>query len=101
MIASLEKTFGTFRFPPNSCTAPTGLGYRVETQAGGLYLTGRNGQGVENGIEHAQIPPALMAVDSTLFVSDTAFDLFRFTLVAPATGRGTVSVTNTARKRAM
>jgi hypothetical protein len=83
---------GTFRFPPQG-TGATNVGYRVETQSGATYLTGRNGGGTENQIEHAQLPPALMPTDSELFVSAASFDLFKFTVRAPLTGSGTVTIT--------
>jgi hypothetical protein len=82
---------GMFRYPPQG-TGAVILVYRVYSQADNIYLTGHN-TGVEGMIEHAQLPPGLMMVDSTLFVSDTSFDLFKFTVRAPLTGNGTVTIT--------
>jgi MYXO-CTERM domain-containing protein len=83
---------GGFRFPPAG-SGPTSLAYRAETQGGIAYLTARNGGNTEVRIEHAQLPPGLMQVDSTLFVSEASFDLFKFVVHAPAFGNGTVTVT--------
>jgi uncharacterized protein (TIGR03382 family) len=87
-----EHSGGMFRLPTNS-PSPIGVHYRAERQNGVLYLTARNGQSVERQIEHAQLPPALMPTDNTLFVSDASFDLFKFTIRAPLAGRGTVTIT--------
>jgi uncharacterized protein (TIGR03382 family) len=80
---------GTFRQPPQGNSR---LVYSVESQRGATYLTGRM-FGIERQIEHAQFPPALMPVDTSLFVSDASFDLFKFTIRAPLAGRGTVTIT--------
>jgi hypothetical protein len=84
---------GSFRFPAQG-TGATNIGYRAEAQNGMIFLTGRNGAGVENQIEHAQLPPAVPPPpDPPLFVTDTSFDLFKFTVRAPLTGSGTVTIT--------
>jgi hypothetical protein len=82
---------GGFRFPPNG-TGPTDVHYSVEQQAGVTYLTGRNGAGVENRIEHAQIPRALQA-DPLFFDPSANLDIFKFQVRAPLTGFGTVTIT--------
>jgi hypothetical protein len=80
---------GHFRFPPQSINNND---YRAENQGGTIYLTARNRSSFESQIEHAQLPPFYMPTDSTLFVSDASFDLFVFTVRAPLTGRGTVTI---------
>jgi hypothetical protein len=80
---------GGFRFLVQQGTGPTQVSYRAETQAGVTYLTGRNGVNVENRIEHVQEP----LIDNAFFITDTAFDLFKFSVRAPLSGAGTVTIT--------
>jgi hypothetical protein len=80
---------GGFRFLIPQGTGPTQLSYRVENQAGATYLTGRNGSNIENRIEHVQDA----AFNNPFFITDTAFDLFRFSVRAPTHGVGTVTIT--------
>jgi hypothetical protein len=82
---------GGFRFPPMG-SGPTDMHYSVEQQSGITYLTGRNGAGVENRIEHAQLPRALQG-DPLFFEPSTDFDLFKFQVRAPLTGSGAATIT--------
>jgi hypothetical protein len=82
---------GGFRFPPNG-TGPTDLHYSVEQQSGVTYLTGRNGAGVENRIEFAQIPPAIQT-DPLFFEPSASFDLFKFQIRTPSSGAGPLTFT--------
>jgi hypothetical protein len=82
---------GGFRFPTLG-TGPTDVHYSADTVAGVTYLTGRNGAGVENRIEHAQVPAGVLA-DPRFFENAASFDLFKFAVRAPATGSGVVTIT--------
>jgi MYXO-CTERM domain-containing protein len=79
---------GGFRFPSLG-TGPTDLAYTAETQAGVVYLTGRNGGGTENRIEFAQVARSLNG-DPLFYESQTSFDLFKFQIRTPASGAGVI-----------
>jgi hypothetical protein len=82
---------GGYRFPPLG-TFPTNLRYRVEQHAGVTYLTGRNGQNMENWIENALFPPPYF-LDPLLIDRGTDLELFKFQVRAPLSGAGTVTIT--------
>jgi hypothetical protein len=82
---------GGFRFPPIG-THATDMHYSVEAQSGITYLTGRNGSGVETQIGHVQLPRSLLN-DPLFYEPAAALDLFKFTVRAPRSGTGTVTIT--------
>jgi hypothetical protein len=80
-----------FRLPPLG-SRRTDVHFSVEQQSGVTYLTGRNGAGVENQIDHAQIPRSLQA-DPLFFEPSYGFDVFKFQVRAPRSGSGTATIT--------
>jgi hypothetical protein len=87
--SSVADVLGGFRFPPVSDFSPVGVHYATTVHDGAAYLTSITSAG-ENRIRHSQIAPVF---GNTGFVTDTMFKLFRFSVRAPLSGAGTVTIT--------